>query len=126
MDARDQCLGRALAEGSRELTGDRRTVEWRKVDTDHSGVALELREPGGRRVAAVEGVRADRQDEHQPLVLQVAREEGDEVTGGAVDPVEVFEHDEGRCVRAQVAEQAEYEFEQAGLPKASGGLFCGE
>ena len=124
MDARDQCLRRALAEGSRELTGDRRTIEWREVETDRPVVALELREPGGRGVTAVEGVRADGQDEHQPFSLEVAREEGHEITGGAVDPVKVLEHDESRCVRAQFAEEAEDELEQAGLSKAAGGPCC--
>ena len=60
-------------------------------------------------------IRAQRDQQQQPLVVQVAREEAQQVLGGAVGPVEILDHEQDRHLGGETAEQSEQQLEQPGL-----------
>ena len=55
-----------------------------------------------------------------PLAAQVADQEGQQVAGGLVGPVQVLDHQHQRGLLAQAAEQAEQQLEQPGLGGLAG------
>jgi hypothetical protein len=71
----------------------------------HRGQPLELGEDGPERVAAVQVVGAVGADHADPLALQHAAEEDQQVTGGAVGPVEVLDDEQHRLHVGQQPEQ---------------------
>ena len=73
---------------------------------------LPARQQRAQRRPAVDLVGAVGEHQQHPRALQRADEEGDEVEGGAVGPVQVLDDQHERPLRAEPAEHAEHQFEQ--------------
>lgn len=71
-------------------------------------------------MAARQVVDPTREHDREPLVGQVAQEEGQQIPRRAVDPVDVFDDEECRGRRAESTDQAEQTLEQARLAEAAG------
>ncbi len=87
-------------------------VEPVEVDPFDRSRPVELGEQRAEWVAAVEVVGPVRADEEQRCAVEAAGEVGEELAGGTVGPVEVFEHEQGRRVVGQPFEHPEKLFEQ--------------
>ena len=90
-------------------------LEPRQVDAIDARLALGLGQPGGQRMAAMQFVAAEGRDDEQPLVARVARQEGEQVAGRTVGPVQVLDDEQDRARLAEPAEQPQRALEDAGL-----------
>jgi hypothetical protein len=66
-------------------------------------------------VAAVQLVGAVGPDQQQPAVAQVADQEGQQVTGGPVGPVQVLDNQQGPVLAAEALQQPQQQLEQPPL-----------
>ena len=93
MDPRDQLPVHAVADDARDLqcrVGAGQRIEIKAL---RARAALQLaHEPEETRRDGF--IRAQRDEQQQPLVVQVAREEAQQVLGGAVGPVEILDHEQ--------------------------------
>ena len=74
--------------------------------------ALHLGEPRSERMAAMELVGAIRADDEDPLVTETAREEGEEVAGRAVGPMQVLDDEHDRAALPETFQEGEEAVEQ--------------
>jgi hypothetical protein len=72
-------------------------------------------------VQAVQLVAAEGQQQQHPAGPQVGREEGDQVAGGAVGPVQVLHNQQHRRLRGQPLDHAKQQLEQPPLAGARDG-----
>ena len=78
-----------------------------QLDALDAGGPVHLGQPRQQRVAPMELVAAERDQEQQPLLLGIADQEGQELPGGVVRPVEVLDGEDDRSPLAQPAQQLE-------------------
>ena len=109
-----------LRVGSRaELVGEEQrelvAVKPPEIDAIDALATLELGEVCQHLVVGVELVGADGRDQQDPLVAQVADEEGEQVPGRGIGPVEVLDDDRHRCLPGETIDDPEHELEQADL-----------
>jgi hypothetical protein len=109
--------GAGRAEQRRQQGGQLLPVEAGQLDP--VDVAAELGPEGPQRAGQV-GVAAVGREQQQPLPAQVANQEGQQVEGRAVDPVQVLDHQHHRGRLAQVAEQPQGQLEQPVLGGGAG------
>ena len=112
-------LGRA-AEDPLELGGDALAAERRQLGQRHTLVVLQLGEHLPHRIGAAELAGAEADRDRDPLAAQAAHEEAHELARGAVDPVDVLEHEQQRRMAAERAEQQHDRLEDARLREAVG------
>ena len=106
---RDRALGDGL-----ELASDVGSAEPAEIHADGTRRPADLGHPGEDGVAGGEVVGATGQERHERLRRHVADEEGDQVTRGGIDPLDVLDHGQRRCGRAEPAEETEESLEQPG------------
>ena len=114
VDPRDELTVRAAADDALHL--QRRVGAGQRVEVEalRALAARQLaHEPEqGRRDGFV---RAQRDQQQQPLLAQVAREEAQEILGGAVGPVDVLDDEQDGRLGAETAEEPEQQLEQPRL-----------
>ena len=114
MNAPGDLVGGAGAENRRDLfpglIGRQRPEGDR---TDECGAA-QVREPGDERVAAGQVLAAEREDTYESLGPQVVRQERHHVACRRIDPLHVFEHQDGRRIGRKAPEHAEEVLEETG------------
>ena len=86
-----------------------------KVEAFDPPASLELGQPRQERVAAMELVRPERHDQHDPVGAQVPDEEGDRLARRRVGPMQVLDDEQDRGLFRQSLENAQNGVEQAGL-----------
>jgi hypothetical protein len=90
--------------------GDAERCELQDSDPTAS---LELRQVRSKRVAAVQLVAPEGTDDEHSFVVQVAREEGQEITRRGIGPVKILEHHQRWAVAGEPVEEREKELEEA-------------
>jgi len=101
-----------------ELGGQLGPSERAEVNAFDAVVAAELGQQRSQRMAAHQLVGPVGQDQQQPLVPQPPRQEHHQVTGRAVGPVEILEHEDQRRLATESAEQVQKHLKQPGLRDA--------
>ena len=114
-DRIDERRGRRRAGDAGQQLDQLAALEPRQIDAIDARLALGLGQPRGQWMAAMQFVAAEGRDHEQSLVARIARQEGEQVAGRTVGPVQVLddEHDRGRL--AEPAEQPQRALEDAGL-----------
>ena len=87
--------------------------------------AVQLGQERPQRVAAVQLVGAVGSDQQEAAVAQVADQEGEQVAGGPVGPVQVLDHQHGPALGAQALQHPEQQLEQPPLLRPGAGG-CGQ
>ena len=98
-----------------ELGGHLGRAEPGQLQALDPAAAVQLGQERPQRVAAVQLVAAVGHHQQQPAAAQVADEEGEQVAGGAVGPVQVLHHQDGRALGAQALQQPQQQLEQPPL-----------
>ena len=99
-DAFDELrVGRAAAERGQQLAR-LRAAQAPEVDAHRERQPCHLGQPVAQP-AALGLVVAERRDQHDPLVAQVARQEREQVEGRRVGPVDVVDGEQQRCGRGR-------------------------
>ena len=107
------CVG----DGEQEL-GQGRRGERAELHRRHRGEPEQVRHDRPERVAAVQVVGPVGADDRDPLAVQHPQQEGEQVAGGRVGPVQVLEDEQHRAAGRQLGQQAEHGAEHllAGQP----------
>ncbi len=105
-----------------DLAGDVLAAQRRELDPARLEIALQAGQPGTDRVAARDLLATDRQDQQQPLAIEIAGEERDEVACRAVGPVKILEDEHGRAIGGEAGEQLQDEAEQPCLVEPAAGV----
>ncbi len=111
----DQRLARLLAEDRDQESAELLARKRSQVDPLDDGSAIELRHERPQGVATMKLVAAVGADEQQPRVVRVANQEGEEVPGRSIGPVQVLDREHDRSGLAEAGEQREQDLEQARL-----------
>ena len=119
-DPLHQAVVRPGPEDAGQQVGHVDPVEAGQLQPVGPPAAVQLGQERPQRVAAVELVGAVGQDQQQAR-LEVAVEEGQQVEGRAVGPVEVLDHHHGRGPVGQALQQGQQCLEQPGLSRGAGG-----
>jgi hypothetical protein len=105
-DVADQPLGHRLAAQRPQVVAQLGRGERGQVEALDHGKPDQLAEQRAQRVPAVQVVRPVGRDHGEPLRAQPGQQEGEQVAGGLVGPVQVLDHQQHRCAGlADVAEQ---------------------
>jgi hypothetical protein len=107
MDLVDERSCREVAEDRAQLRSLLTAVEPVYVEPLDATVSLQLGQPRHERVPPVELVGAERRDQDQSLVVQIPDEEGQEVAGRPIRPVDVLDDKHNRLTFAEALEQRE-------------------
>ena len=118
MDRLDERHVQVVAGDRAELLARLAPVERHEREPFHATGPLELGQERQQRMAAVELVRAVREQEHHRDIAQVPDEEPEQVPGRAVGPMQVLDDEHDRRPRRQALEDAEEQLEQAALARA--------
>jgi hypothetical protein len=110
-----------LAEDRLELLGDLRAREAGEIHPVHAPDALQRREEGAQRVPPVKLVGAVGADHQHRDAAHRPDEEGEQVDGRAVRPVQVLDDQRYRAVGGEPPDDAEHELEQPRGVGAVGG-----
>jgi hypothetical protein len=100
VDVVDQARGLLGAEQAGELLNQLGAGEPGQLQPLHAAVAGKLGEQPAQRVQAVQLVAAEGEHQQDPTGPKVGGEEGDQVAGGAVGPVQVLHDPQQRRPRA--------------------------
>ncbi len=119
VDVVDQPGGRVGAEQAGELLGQLGAGEAGQLQPLDPAVACQLAEQPAQRVQAVQLVAAEGQQQQHPHRAQVGGEEGDQVAGGAVRPVQVLHDQQQRRGRGQPLDHAQQQLKQPPLAGTS-------
>ncbi len=114
-DRVEQGRGRRCADDPGQKLDQLVALEAAEVESLDPRLPFRLGQPGGQRVSTVELIGAEGADDEQPLVARVAPQEGEEVAGRPVRPVEILDDEEDRAFSRQTAEQVEEPFEDPDL-----------
>ncbi len=125
VDLLDEPGGRGGTEQAGELLGQLGTAEARQLQALHAAVACQLAEQPAQRVQAVQLVAAEGEQQQHRAGAQVGGEEGDQVAGGAVRPVQVLDDQQQRRAYRQPLDHAEQQLEQPPLAGIHGSGACG-
>ena len=107
VDAVDESRCRDVSENRPDLEPHVVVGEPRDLEALDVGRAFDLDEPREKGVAAVELVAPVGPDDQDPLCADVPDQEGEELAGGAVGPVEVFDGEDDRALVRQAPERPE-------------------
>ncbi len=118
MDIVDQTGGRRGAEQVGGLLGQLGAAEARQLHPLDAAVACQLAEQPAQRVQAMQLVAAVGHHQQHPTRAQAGGEECDQVTGGAVRPVQVLHDQQQRRPRGQSLDHAEQQLKEAALAGA--------
>lgn len=94
------------------MIGHVRVAERPELDRGHAGQPGQFRYHRPQRVTAVQVVGAVGDHDHGPFPVQHPGQEGDQVPGGPVGPVQVLQDQQHRAGGGQLGEQAEHRPEQ--------------
>jgi hypothetical protein len=119
-DLVDQPGGRVGAEQAAELLGQLGAGEAGQLQPPHAAVAGQLTQQPAQRVQAVQLVAAEAAQQQHPARAQGGGEEGDQVAGGTVRPVQVLHDPQQRRLRGQPLDHAEQQREQPPLAGVRG------
>lgn len=97
-----------------DLTADLGAAEAAEFDAADRAEAVEFGQQGAQGVAAVDVVGAVGGDDDEAAAAQGAEEVGQQVAGGGVGPVQVFERDDDGAVGGDALQESGGEFEEAG------------
>ncbi len=124
VDPLGEARRRFLAEDPAEQRDRVRGVEALQVESLDSPTALELGQPRHQRVAAMQLVGAECQEQQHAVGTQVADDESDAVPRGRVGPVQVFHHQQHRLALGKALEQAQQGLEHPRLrrPEVTAGV----
>ncbi len=114
-DGVDQGRARGRAGDAGQQLDELATLEPRQVDALDARLALGLGQPRRQRMAAMQFVAPEGRDHEQSLVAGVAGQEGEQVAGRTVGPVQVLDDEQDRVRLAEPAEQPQGALEDAGL-----------
>ncbi len=106
------CIGRA-PEDLLRLRRDLGPVEAPELPAHHASRALELRQVGTQRMPAQHLIAAVAEHDQDLSAGQHADQEADELEGGCVGPVDVFDDDDELALPRDVLEQHRDEFVEA-------------
>ena len=109
---------RFLAEDPAQQLVRVRWVQALQVETLDPPAALELGQPRHQRMAAMELVGAERQEQQDAVRAQVADDERDAVPRRRVGPMQVFHHEQHWLALGEALEQAQQGLEHPGLRRA--------
>ena len=113
MDQVDQtCAGRR-AEDRGELLLDVIAAEPLQLDAVHGPHSLPARDERSQRVAAVQLVGSEADNQEHARGTQCTYEQGHEVECRAVRPVQILDHEHERAVLGESLDNAQRELEQA-------------
>ncbi len=107
----ESVAGRARGSSASSAPSSPRVKRWSSTRRTRSSRSISARS-GAQRVAAVQLVGAVGPEQQDALGAEVAGEEGDELAGRAVGPVEVVEDEDDGLVAAEALEQPEQQLEQ--------------
>jgi hypothetical protein len=107
-------------EDAGQQVGDVVAVEAGHLEPLGPAAAVQLGQERPQGMAAVQLVGAVGQHQQQPG-LEVADQEGEQVQGGAVGPVQVLHHQHGRGPAGQPLQQGQERLEQPGLARGADG-----
>jgi hypothetical protein len=120
VDLADEPVVRSRPDDAGQQVGDLGTVEAAHLEPLRPAAAVQLGQERAQGMAAVQLVGAVGQHHEQPG-LEVADEEGEQVQGRAVGPVQVLHHQHGRGPVGQALQQGEQRLEQLRLPPGAAG-----
>ncbi len=107
-------VGGGGAQDAGQLGGHLPAVEPLQLQPLDGAQPFELGEEGAQRVAAVQVVAAVGGDQQHPGAVQGAHQEGEQLAGGAVGPVQVLDGEDEGTLRAEPFEQPRGVLEQPG------------
>ncbi len=122
MDPLDQLRRRRRPADPGELGGHLGPAEAGQLEALDPAAAVQLGQERPQRVAAVQLVAAVGHHQQQPAPAQVADEEGEQVAGGAVGPVQVLHDQDGRALGAEALQQPQQQLEQPPLLRPGAGV----
>ena len=120
MEARDRGRVHIRSDQLREQRRRLGPVQRRELDALDRREAAELGHEREDGVATVDLVASICEDQQHPVVALVAGEVAHQVAGRSVGPVHVLDHQRGRSIGGQAADDAEDALEQASLRRRLG------
>ena len=105
--------------GGGQVFGQGRGIQRRQVDGDDAGQPLQFGRQRPERMAPVQVVAPVAADQRDPFPVQHPGQEGDQVPGRGVGPVQVLQHEQDRGGGRELGEQAEHAAEHL-LPGQAG------
>jgi len=104
------------------VLGQGRGIQRGEIDRGDAGQPEKFGHHGPERVTPVQVVGPVGADQRDPFPVQHAGKERDQVPGGGIGPVQVFEHQQHRGGSCELGEQAEHAAEHL-LPGQAGTVF---
>ena len=119
-DAPDRCLGNVLRVAGMDQPAHAFLGERRQRQPDDAGYSGPFDQRRTQRMAPVQVVGAVGHHDGDPLAEHAGEQEPDQVAGGGIGPVHVFEHEHDRSRLAQPDQCGEYGREQVGQLQRTG------